>query len=52
MKFVKNELWNRMGDEWINHNLIVCVEKDVFNSIDNESIVQCFQNMKSSRKQL
>jgi len=52
MKFVKNELRNRMGDEWMNDNLIVYVEKDVFNSINNESIAQCFQNMKSRREQL
>ncbi|KAH9792980.1 TTF-type domain-containing protein [Citrus sinensis] len=52
MKFVKNELRNRMGDEWMNDNLIVYVEKDVFNSIDNESIAQCFHNMKSRREQL
>ncbi|ESR41960.1 hypothetical protein CICLE_v10013753mg [Citrus x clementina] len=52
MKFVKNELRNRMGDEWMNDNLIVYVEKDVFNSIDNESIAQCFQSMKSRREQL
>ncbi|KAH9671440.1 TTF-type domain-containing protein [Citrus sinensis] len=52
MKFVKNELRNRMGDEWMNDNLIVYVEKDVFNSIDNESIAQYFQSMKSRREQL
>ena len=42
MKFVKNELRNWMGDECITDNLIVHVEKDVFNSIDNESIAQRF----------
>ena len=42
MKFVKNELWNQIGDEWLNDNLIICVEKDEFNSIDNESIAQYF----------
>ncbi|KAH9666971.1 tetratricopeptide repeat (TPR)-like superfamily protein [Citrus sinensis] len=40
MKFVKNELQNRMRDEWMNDNLIVYVEKDVFNSVDNEFIAQ------------
>ena len=52
MKFVKNELRNQMGDEWMNDNLIICVEKNVFNSIDNESIVQYFQNIKLRREQL
>ena len=42
MKFVKNELRNRIGDEWMNDNLIVYVEKYVFNSVDNESIAQRF----------
>ena len=32
MKFVKNELWNRIEDEWMNDNLIVYIEKYVFNS--------------------
>ena len=52
MKFMKNELWNQRGDEWMNDNLIVYIEKDVFNSIDNESIIQRFHNMKSRREQL
>ena len=52
MKYVKNELHNRTGDEWMNNNLIVYVENDVFNSIDNEHIAQRFQNMKSRREQL
>ena len=41
-----------MGDEWMNDNLIVYVEKNIFNSIDNESIAQYFQNMKSRKEQL
>ena len=49
---MKNKLRNRMRDEWINNNLIVYVKKDAFNSVDNKSIVQRFQNMKSHRKQL
>ena len=52
MKFVKNELRNRTRDELMNNNLIVYVEKDVFNSVDNEFITQHFQNMKSCREQL
>ena len=49
---MKNELRNQIGDEWMNDNLIVYVEKDIFNSVDNESIAQRFQNMKSLREQL
>ena len=46
MKYIKNELRNRMGDQWMNDCLIVYIEKDVVCSIDNETIMQRFQNMK------
>ena len=52
MKFIKNELRNRMGDRWMNDCLIVYIEKDIACSIDNETIMQRFQNMKTHRKQL
>ena len=41
-----------MRDEWMNNNLIVYVEKYIFNNVDNKSIAQRFQNMKSHREQL
>ena len=41
-----------MRDEWMNNNFIVYIEKYVFNNVDNKSISQCFQNMKSRREQL
>ena len=40
MKYIKNELRNRMGDQWINDCLIMYIEKDVACSIDNETIMQ------------
>ena len=52
MKFVKNRLRNRMGDQWMTNNLIVYIEKDIFDCIDNDVIMQRFQNMKSRRGQL
>ncbi|KAK4590852.1 hypothetical protein RGQ29_021158 [Quercus rubra] len=52
MKYIKNELCNRMGDRWMNDCLIVYIEKDVACSIDNETIMQRFQNMKTRRRQL
>ena len=33
----QNELRNKIGDEWMNENLIVYIEKNVFYSVDNES---------------
>ena len=41
-----------MGDQWMNDCLVTYIEKDVFDSIDNELIMQRFQNMKSRRRQL
>ncbi|KAL4600720.1 hypothetical protein ACB092_11G218600 [Castanea dentata] len=52
MKYIKNELRNRMGDQWLNDCLTVYIEKDIARRIDNESIMQRFQNMKPHRRQL
>ncbi|XP_042401162.1 uncharacterized protein LOC121991211 [Zingiber officinale] len=52
MNIVKTDLRNRIGDEWINDSLVVYMEKDVFNTVDNEPILQRFQNMESRRMQL
>ena len=52
MKYIKNELHNRMGDQWMNDYLVVYIERDIVYSIDNEIIMQQFQNMKTRRKQL
>ena len=52
MKYIKNELRNRMGDQWMNDCLIVYIEKDIACSINNETIMQRFQKMKTRRRQL
>ena len=52
MKYIKNELRNRMEDQWMNDCLIVYIERDVTYNIDNETIMQRFQNMKTRRRQL
>ena len=52
MNFVKNRLRNQIGDQWLNDSLIVFIENDVFCSLDNEVILQCFQHMKPRRGQL
>ena len=41
-----------MGDQWMNDCLVVYIEKDVAYNIDNETIIQRFQNMKTRRRQL
>ena len=52
MNIVKNRLRNRMGDEWINDNLIVYIENDIFDKVDSEVIMQRYQTMKPRREQL
>ena len=52
MKFIKNSLRNRMGDELMNDCLVTYIEKDIFDSIDNESIIRRFQNMAPRRRAL
>ncbi|KAL7175552.1 hypothetical protein ACSBR2_029200 [Camellia fascicularis] len=37
MKFIKNRLRNRMGDQWLNDCLVTYIEKDVFDSVDKIS---------------
>ena len=49
MNIVKNQMRNKMGDQWLNDCLTVYLEKDVFDAIDNEPIIQCFQNIKTRR---
>ena len=52
MNIVKNRLRNRMRDQWMNDHLLVYIEKDIFDIIDNETIMQHFQNIKTHRGQL
>ena len=47
MKILKSWLHNRMEDEWMNDCLVLYIEKNIFNSIDDETIMQCSQNMKN-----
>ncbi|XP_060969769.1 uncharacterized protein LOC115703887 [Cannabis sativa] len=49
MNIVKNQMRNKMEDQWLNDGLTVYLEKDVFNTITNESIIHRFQNMKTRR---
>lgn len=49
MKYIKSNLRNRMGDQLMNDCLVPYIESDIFNTVDNEAIMQRFQNMKSRR---
>ena len=46
MKFVKNELRNKMGGEWLNHRMVCYIERDVFSNKDDD-ISYHFQELKS-----
>ncbi|XP_050232846.2 uncharacterized protein LOC126681344 [Mercurialis annua] len=52
MKHVKSDVRNSMADEWLNDLMICFVERDIFDSIDNEDILQHFQNKANRRIQL
>ncbi|KAH9759451.1 TTF-type domain-containing protein [Citrus sinensis] len=52
MNILKNRLRNRMGEQWMNDSLIVYIEKDLFNNIDNEVVMQRYQCMKTRKGQL
>ncbi|CAN1124969.1 hypothetical protein LINPERHAP2_LOCUS2640 [Linum perenne] len=47
VKYIKNALCNRMNDEWLNDAMVTYIEQDLCASLDKESVIQCFQNMKS-----
>ena len=48
----ETSLRNRMRDEWLNDSLVVYIEKEIFDYIDNQLILNRFQNMDSRRNQL
>lgn len=52
MKIVKSDLRNRMGDEWLNDSIMVYIEKAIFATVDNESILQRYQHIQTRRIQL
>ncbi|XP_020422138.1 uncharacterized protein LOC109949841 isoform X1 [Prunus persica] len=52
MNIVKNRLRNRMEDERMKDRLIPYIETDILDSIDDEVIMQRFQNMKNRPCQL
>nr|XP_025694449.2 zinc finger MYM-type protein 1-like [Arachis hypogaea] len=49
MNIIKSRLRNRMRDEFLNDCLVTYIERETFDCIDNEKIIQSFQNMKPRR---
>ncbi|KDO42414.1 hypothetical protein CISIN_1g042881mg, partial [Citrus sinensis] len=52
MNILKNRLRSRMEEQWMNDSLVVYIEKDLFNNIDNEVVMQRYQCMKTRKGQL
>ncbi|XP_076933981.1 uncharacterized protein LOC143600079 [Bidens hawaiensis] len=52
MKFIKTDLRNKMGDNFLTDALMCYVEKDIFASVEIEAILQRFQAMGPLRCQL
>lgn len=49
MGLIKEDLRNRLGNEWLNDCLVTYIEKEVFDTIDDEDVLQEFQKMKFRR---
>jgi hypothetical protein len=52
MNIIKAELRNKISDEWMNDNIVCYIERENFVIIDDERILQRFQNMKTQKLQL
>ncbi|KAG5601680.1 hypothetical protein H5410_033050, partial [Solanum commersonii] len=52
MKLIKSELRNRMDDDFLSSCMVPYVEKRIFNTIFDESIMNRFQEMKTRRIEL
>lgn len=42
MNIIKNQMWNHMGDDWLNECLVIYIERDIFVDVENEKIIQHF----------
>lgn len=52
MSIVRDRLYNRIGDRWMNDRTIGYIEKDKFFKIDNEGIRQRYQSIKTRKEQV
>ena len=43
MSYVKNKLRNKMGDEYLNNCLVKFVEREFFNQVKDEDVINLFQ---------
>ncbi|XP_023753981.2 uncharacterized protein LOC111902371 [Lactuca sativa] len=52
MKFLKTDLRNRIGDDFMNDALICSVEKEVLENVKTENVINRFRKMKERRGEL
>ncbi|KAJ0495031.1 putative HAT dimerization domain, ribonuclease H-like superfamily [Helianthus annuus] len=52
MKLIKTDLRNRMGDEYLNNDLICAVEKECFCKVKEEDVMARFPAFKNRRGEL
>ncbi|XP_078162914.1 uncharacterized protein LOC144558081 [Carex rostrata] len=52
MNYVKNRVRNSMGDQFLNDCLVTYVESELFDEVDDEQIMQRWQNMSNRRGKL
>ena len=48
MNYVKNKLRSKMGDDYLNNCLVTFVEREFFNQVKDEDVINLFQ--KGDRK--
>ncbi|XP_024979792.1 zinc finger MYM-type protein 1-like [Cynara cardunculus var. scolymus] len=52
MKFVKTDLRNQNGDDFLNYALICTIEKEALCNVKNKDVIDRFQKMKTRRGQI
>ncbi|PKU76197.1 hypothetical protein MA16_Dca022028 [Dendrobium catenatum] len=52
MKIVKHRLRSKMGDDWLNDCLVPYIEKEVFDLVPNEVVMQHYQKMQNRMQSL
>ena len=48
MNYVKNKLRNKMSDDYLNNCMVTFVERELFNQVKDEDVINLFQ--KGDRK--
>ena len=49
MNIIKNELRNKMADDWLNHRMVCYIEREIFITIEDEKIFAHYQDMRNRR---